>query len=159
MYMGDPQPVDRRFKGNVMLVPNNDLKYSYPAGNILQTRITFADPSAGNYQLESPNWTQTTDGAIAGINEARLSAARKPDVASPPKVQPEVVTLRAQQTAQFMASSTASSWILRPSAGTITSGGLYTAPKSVADPTGVTICAVTPDPQPSCASVVLVPGK
>ena len=62
MYMGDPPPVDRRFKGNIMLVPGNDMKYSFPPTNILQTKIVYADPSAANYQIASPNWTQTIDG-------------------------------------------------------------------------------------------------
>ena len=83
MYMGDPPPVDRRFKGNVMFVPNNDMKYSFPPTNTLQTKIVYADPSTANYQIISPNWTQTTDGTIAGVNESRLSAARKLDVSAP----------------------------------------------------------------------------
>jgi hypothetical protein len=159
MYMGDPPPVDRRFKGNVMFAATSDLKYSYPPTNTLQARVSYVDPSADNYQLASPTWIQTTDGTIAGVNESRLSAARKVDVTSQLAIQPDIVTLRAQQTAQFMSSATASSWSLKPPTGSITAGGLYTAPKSVAGNSGVTVCAVTRDPKPSCASIVLVPSK
>lgn len=81
MYMRDPPPLDRRVKGNVMLVTSNDMKYSFPPTNTLQTKIVYADPPTANYQIISPNWTQTTDDTIAGVNESRLSAARKLDVA------------------------------------------------------------------------------
>jgi hypothetical protein len=159
MYMGDPAPVDRRFKGNVMLLPNNDMKYSFPPTNTLQTKVAYADPSTSNYQIVSPSWTQTTDGKIAGVNQARLSAAMKPEVAAQPAVQPAIIALQAQQTAQFVSSSTASSWVLKPPTGSITPAGLYTAPKSVATGSGITVCAVTREPKPSCASIILVPGK
>ena len=79
-YMGDPAPVDKRFMGNVMYVPPGDTMPSYPPKNSLQAKIAFADPAAGNYQLTAPKWTQTSDGALAGINNASLQAAMNPDV-------------------------------------------------------------------------------
>jgi len=78
-YMGDPAPLDKRFMGNVMYVPSGDTMPSYPPRNSLQTKIAFADPAAGNYQLTAPKWTQTSDGALAGVNAASLQAAMNPD--------------------------------------------------------------------------------
>ena len=42
----------------------------FPPQNSLQTKIAFVDVAAGNYELASPRWTQTSDGAVAGVDMA-----------------------------------------------------------------------------------------
>jgi hypothetical protein len=74
-YMGDPAPLDKRFLGNVIYVPPGDATHSFPPKNSLQTKIAYADPAAANYQLVSPNWTQTSDKLPAGVDMAALDAA------------------------------------------------------------------------------------
>jgi hypothetical protein len=74
-YMGDPPPLNERFFGNVILFPAGDPMPSFPPKNSLQTKIAFVDAAAGNYQLASPKWTQTSDGALAGVDMAALEAA------------------------------------------------------------------------------------
>jgi hypothetical protein len=61
--------------GNVMYVPASDTLHSFPHKNNLATKITYADPATGNYQLTSPKWTQTSDGKIAGVDMAVLQTA------------------------------------------------------------------------------------
>jgi len=70
--MGDPTtpPYDitQRFRGNVMYAPPGDKIQTYPAHNYATTvPFTYVDPATGNFQLLSPNWTDTTDGNIAGV--------------------------------------------------------------------------------------------
>jgi len=72
-YMGDPGPVDPRFKGNVMYVPVGTKVQAWPAHNYATTLpFSFVDPSHGNYQLTSPFWTDTSDSKLAGIDNATL---------------------------------------------------------------------------------------
>ena len=66
-YMGDPSPVEPRLYGNVLYAPVGDRVYPMPAHNYVSTvPPTYVDPANGNYQLASPNWTDTSDGGIAG---------------------------------------------------------------------------------------------
>jgi hypothetical protein len=74
-YMGDPSPFDGRFVGNVMYIPDTYAMQPFPPKNSLQTTITYADPSAANYELVSPQWTQTTDGKRAGVDMSSLKEA------------------------------------------------------------------------------------
>jgi hypothetical protein len=74
-YMGDPAPLAPRFAGNVMYVPSGDRMQSFPPKNSAQTKVTFTDTAAGNYQLATPKWTQTTDGTLAGVDMTALEAA------------------------------------------------------------------------------------
>jgi len=74
-YMGDPPPVDKRFLGNVINVPSDGVMHPFPPKNALKSKITFVDPAAANYQLLAPNWMQTSDGTLAGVNMATLQAA------------------------------------------------------------------------------------
>jgi len=68
-YMGDPSPVSPRFYGNVMFIAPGDSEHTYPPNNdTTSTPFTYVNPSGGDYKLSSPNWTDTTDGNIAGIN-------------------------------------------------------------------------------------------
>jgi hypothetical protein len=75
-YMGAPHPLDPRFSGNVM----GDSGGSFPKTNTV-SKITYVDPAAGNFELASPKWTQTTDGKPAGIDMATLVAATGSDAA------------------------------------------------------------------------------
>ena len=79
-------------------------------------------------------------------------------------VSPPSATLSASQTQQFTASVTGSSntavtWSIRPSAGTISAGGLYMAPASIASQQTVTVTATSQaDPTKSVfATVTLSP--
>ena len=74
--MNDPAPLERRFSGNIILVPDDSGPVLFPDGNLL-TRgpIRFADPKNGNYQLTSPRWTKTSDGKPPGVDARALSAA------------------------------------------------------------------------------------
>jgi hypothetical protein len=73
--MGNPPPLDKRFFGNVMSIPYDYVPQTFPPKNSLQTKVTFANATAGNWQLASPKWTQTTDGALAGVDMTALKAA------------------------------------------------------------------------------------
>jgi hypothetical protein len=74
-YMGDPPPLDKRFLGNVMYAPSGGAMHPFPSKNTLTTKIAFADAASENYQLVSPKWLQTSDGALAGVDMASLVAA------------------------------------------------------------------------------------
>ena len=74
-YMGYPSPLAPRYLGNVMFVPSGDSVHLFPPKNSLQTKIAYADPAAANYQLVSPNWTQTSDKLPAGVDMTALDAA------------------------------------------------------------------------------------
>jgi len=72
-YMGDPAPPEPRLLGNVFYAPTPDKVYSTPLHNYTSTTpFTYVDPSAGNYQLSVPNWTDTSDGHIAGVSSSAL---------------------------------------------------------------------------------------
>jgi hypothetical protein len=75
-YMGDPAPVEKRFSGNVILLPSDSSPMSFPGGNLLTSGpIRFADPIHGKYQLTAPKWTKTTDGKLAGVDASALKVA------------------------------------------------------------------------------------
>ena len=79
-YMGVPGLVDTRFRGNVMYVPIGDRVQIFPAHNYNTTvPFSYAAPSAGDYQLVSPYWTDTSDGKLAGISYKSLA---NPDLSS-----------------------------------------------------------------------------
>lgn len=68
-YMGAPGPVDKRYLGNVMYVPQGDKVQTFPVHNYASMLpVTYVAPQTGNYQLASPRWTDTSDGKLAGIN-------------------------------------------------------------------------------------------
>jgi hypothetical protein len=80
-YMGSPRPLAPRFSGNVMLLGSSDAPQSFPPKNDVTSKVSYVDPGAGNFQLVSPKWLQTTDGKIAGIDYASLAEATKSDAA------------------------------------------------------------------------------
>ncbi|HVP50189.1 MAG TPA: hypothetical protein VMT56_03100 [Candidatus Bathyarchaeia archaeon] len=69
-----------RFYGNAMAAPGSDTVQTWPGSSNLATKSPFvyADPANGNYELLSPSWTNTTDGAIPGINWNTLQLAMNP---------------------------------------------------------------------------------
>ena len=72
-YLGDPSPVNPRLFGNVFYAPTSDKVYSIPPDNYISTvPFVYVNPTAGNYQLSVPTWTDTSDGHIAGINNSTL---------------------------------------------------------------------------------------
>jgi hypothetical protein len=75
-YMGDPEPVEKRFAGNVIFVPKDAQPASFPASNRLATSgIRFANPATGDYELIDPKWNKTTDERPAGVDMKTLNAA------------------------------------------------------------------------------------
>jgi hypothetical protein len=78
-YMSDPSPLAPRYLGNVMFVPSGDRVASWPAHNDATTvPFTYVDPGNGDYQLLTPDWTDTTDGKISGIDWSELQQAMNP---------------------------------------------------------------------------------
>jgi len=82
-YMGAPStpPYDltQRFYGNVTFVPSNNRVYTFPAHNYATTiPFIYVNPPAGNYQLLTPYWTDTSDGQLSGINFASLPTSTGP---------------------------------------------------------------------------------
>ena len=76
-YMGYPNtpPYDltQRFYGNVLYVAPGDKLQSFPPHNYATTvAFTCVDPTNGNDQLLSPNWTDTSDGTLAGVDDSKL---------------------------------------------------------------------------------------
>lgn len=70
-YMGDPNPMSPRFFGNAIFASGR--VYTYPSNNdVTSTPFTYVNPGGGDYQLLVPDWTDTTDGKIAGIDWATL---------------------------------------------------------------------------------------
>ena len=64
-----------------MLLGSSDAPQSFPPKNDVTSKVSYVDPGAGNFQLVSPKWLQTTDGKIAGIDYASLAEATKSDAA------------------------------------------------------------------------------
>ncbi len=78
VYMPDPAKPDitERFRGNVLYALAGDAPNKFPAFNtVVTTAPTWVNAAAGNYQLATPPWTQTSDGKLAGIDYAALSSA------------------------------------------------------------------------------------
>ena len=75
-YMSDPSPLAPRYFGNAMFVPSGNGIATWPANNFA-TAVPFVynDPASGDYRLQSPYWTDTTDGKVAGIDWASLQPA------------------------------------------------------------------------------------
>jgi hypothetical protein len=68
-YMGNPAPLDARYKGNVMYVPAGDKVQTFPVHNYSSTvPFTYVAPKSADYHLATPYWTDTSDGKLAGIN-------------------------------------------------------------------------------------------
>jgi hypothetical protein len=75
-YMSDPGPLAPRYLGNVMYVPSGDGVQTWPAEKLATTTpFTFVSPGNGDYQLLNPDWTETTDGQVSGINYNTLQQA------------------------------------------------------------------------------------
>ena len=78
-YMGNPGPVDTRFRGNAMYVPAGDKVQPFPVHNYASTvPFTYVNPSIIDYQLATPYWTDTSDGQIAGVSFAQLPTSTGP---------------------------------------------------------------------------------
>ena len=79
-YMGTPStpPYDltQRFYGNVMYVPTGNKVQSFPPHNYATTvPFTYVNPLTGDFQLLTPYWTDTSDGNIAGVQNANLPSS------------------------------------------------------------------------------------
>jgi len=79
-YMSDPSPLAPRFYGNVMFVPSGDKVQSWPgtSNDATTTPFTYVDPGSGDYQLLIPDWTDTTDGKVSGIDWTTLQQGINP---------------------------------------------------------------------------------
>ena len=76
-FMNDPAPLAPRYYGNVMFVPSGDRVQTWPgtSNDATTTPFTYVDPGSGDYQLLTPNWMNTTDGKISGIDWSELQQA------------------------------------------------------------------------------------
>ncbi len=79
-YMGDPAPMAPRFYGNVLFVPSGSQQENWPgtSNDATTTPFTYVNPGSGDYQLLLPDWTDTTDGKISGIDWNELQQAMNP---------------------------------------------------------------------------------
>lgn len=80
LYMGlpntSPNDITQRYYGNVMWVQPADKVQTFPAGNTSQTAaFTYVNPSALDYQLLTPYWTNTSDGQLSGVDNNNLPAS------------------------------------------------------------------------------------
>ena len=76
-YMGVPStsPYDltQRFFGNAMYVPTGEKLQTWQPHNYATTvPFTYVNPSLLNYQLVTPNWTDTSDGQLSGIANSKI---------------------------------------------------------------------------------------
>jgi hypothetical protein len=69
-YMSDPSPLAPRYYGNVMYVAPGERVQSWPgtSNDATPTPFTYVNPSSGDYQLLTPDWINTSDGKISGID-------------------------------------------------------------------------------------------
>jgi len=75
-YMSDPAPLIPRFYGNVMWAPNNNVApWPGTSNDATTTPFTYVNPGIGNYQLLIPDWLNTTDGKVSGIDYNQLQQA------------------------------------------------------------------------------------
>lgn len=135
----------------VASVPGTFL-YTPPAGTVLpvgsgQTlQVLFTPTDAANYNSASGT-------VLINVNAAVVIS-----------VSPATSTLVARQTKQFIATvsnaaNTAVTWTFSPSMGTLSAGGLYTAPSSITIPQTIIVSATSvADPtKAATASIVLYP--
>ncbi len=139
-------------KGNV--IGDLPASYPFPPGNFMAQSLDsvgFVDAAHGNYRLSSssPYVRAATDGQDVGINADAIVAAHNPNrtgVQVSPA--PGAATLFNGASIQFTADivgseNTAVSWSMSPSIGTLTPGGLYTAPSTLAAPQTVRLTATS----------------
>ena len=79
-YMGNPSPMAPRFYGNAMFVPSGYQLETWPgtSNDSTTTPFTYVNPGDGDYQLLTPDWTDTTDGKVSGIDWSELQQAMNP---------------------------------------------------------------------------------
>ena len=78
-YMSDPTgDFPSRYFGNVMFLPTGN-PTNWPANNdATGVPFTYVNPGGGDYQLLVPDWTDTTDGNVSGIDWTVLQQAMNP---------------------------------------------------------------------------------
>jgi hypothetical protein len=79
-YMGNPSPMAPRFYGNAMFVPSGYHLATWPgtSNDSTTTPFTYVNPGSGDYQLLIPDWTDTTDGKVSGIDWSEIQQAMNP---------------------------------------------------------------------------------
>jgi len=80
-YMGDPAPPEPRLLGNVSYVPTGQKSWALPPHNYNSTSLILFN---ADFSLNTPNWTDTSDGTLAGVNPAWL--LQPPPVLTPAQV-------------------------------------------------------------------------
>src|SRR5271157_2399961 len=80
-YMGDPAPPEPRLLGNVSYVPTGQKSWARPPHNYNSTSVILFN---ADFSLNTPNWTDTSDGTLAGVNPAWL--LQPPPVLTPAQV-------------------------------------------------------------------------
>jgi hypothetical protein len=92
-YMGDPPPLDSRFLGNVMFLPDAVKVGEYPGTNVVtKTPIKYTESTEGKFALTAPAETKTSDGKPSGVDLPSLNRAL-----SEPVVNQSAVHLENQQ--------------------------------------------------------------
>ena len=76
-YMGmpstPPYDISQRFYGNVMYAPPGERVQTWPVHNYATpVPFTYVNPATGDFQLLTPNWTDTSDGSISGVHSSSL---------------------------------------------------------------------------------------
>ena len=83
-YMGDPAPPETRMVGNIFYAPKSDKVYPLPLHNYTSTvPFAYVNPSAGDYRLSVPTWTDTSDGRISGITSSTATVPQRSNIYNP----------------------------------------------------------------------------
>ncbi|MBZ5526218.1 MAG: hypothetical protein LAP21_28705, partial [Acidobacteriia bacterium] len=150
------------------LVPNETLQLVATVGNTSNTAVTWSLNT--NIGTISAGGLYTAPASVSGLQTVVATATSVADpskFASTPirvgvfQVSPPSVSLQAGQTAQFSATYGGSpatvTWSIKPVVGTISSGGLYTAPTPVASAQTVKVTATDGFSHSTSATISLVP--
>ena len=82
--MGDPAPPETRMVGNIFYAPKSDKVYPLPLHNYTSTvPFAYVNPSAGDYRLSVPTWTDTSDGRISGITRPTATVPQRSNIYNP----------------------------------------------------------------------------
>lgn len=152
------------FSATVTGTSNTGVNWSLstPVGSISTTGV-YTAPAVINL---AQSITVIATSLVDPNASSRATIALEPPAEVSIKVTPGTISLAALQTQLFLAAVTGLSdpsvtWSLSPQVGTISSGGLYTAPPSIASPQTVYVAATsTQDPSKSgLAQVQLLPAS
>src|ERR1035437_8952956 len=159
--------------GSVTLTPSQTQAFTATVANTSNTAVTWSlNPAVGSISVgvytapASIPSAQMVTVTATSVADSTKSASASVSLAPPVSVAltPGSVTLTPSQTQAFTAtvantSNTAVTWSLNPAVGSISAGGLYTAPASISSAQTVTVTAtsVADSTKSASASVSLAP--